>query len=192
SIRDDAGAPRFTADYITGAFISMMFAGHHTTSGTAAWTLIELLRHPDELASVVTELDRLYAGGTEVSYQALREMPTLEAAIKEALRLHPPLILLLRVAKHDLEVEGFGIEAGKLVGATPAVSNRLAEDFPEPDAFVPRRYLEPRTEDLANPWTWIPFGAGRHRCVGAAFAMMQLKAIFSVLLREWTFELAQR
>ena len=110
-------------------------------------------------------------------------MPRLESAIKEALRLHPPLILVLRVAKEELEVEGFRIAPGKLVGASPAVSNRIAEDFPDPDAFVPERYLEPRAEDRANPWTWIPFGAGRHRCVGAPFAMMQLKAIFSVLLR---------
>ncbi|MFY9589136.1 MAG: cytochrome P450 [Actinomycetota bacterium] len=188
---NESGKMRFTADEITGVFISMMFAGHHTTSGTAAWTLIELLRHPDEMKAVVEELDRLYADGQEVSYQALREMPLLESAIKEALRLHPPLILLLRVAKQALEVGGFRIEPGTFVAASPAVSNRLPEDFDEPDAFVPSRYLEPRREDLANPWTWIPFGAGKHRCVGAAFAMMQLKAIFSVLLRGWTFELTQ-
>jgi sterol 14-demethylase len=191
SIRDDDGSLRFSADQVTGMFISMMFAGHHTTSGTAAWTLIELLRHPEEMAWVAAELDELYSGGSEVSYQALREMPRLESAVKEALRLHPPLILLLRVAKADLEVDGHRIRAGKLVAATPAVSNRIPEDFPDPDAFVPGRYLEPRQEDLANPWTWIPFGAGRHRCVGAAFAMMQLKAIFSVILRGWSFELAQ-
>jgi sterol 14-demethylase len=191
SIKEEDGSPRFLPDYVTGAFISMMFAGHHTTSGTAAWTLIELLRHPDELAAVVEELDRLYANGEEVSYQALREMPRLEAAIKEALRLHPPLILVLRVAKRDLEVGGYRIAAGKLVGASLAGSNRLPEDFPDPDTFVPARYLEPREEDIGNPWTWIPFGAGRHRCVGAPFAMMQLKAIFSVLLRGWTFDLAQ-
>jgi sterol 14-demethylase len=191
SITDEDGTPRFSADQVTGMFISMMFAGHHTTSGTAAWTLIELLRHPDEMAPVVAELDTLYADGSEVSYQALREIPRLEAAVKEALRLHPPLILLLRVAKEDLSVGGLPIAAGKLVGATPAISSRIAEDFPDPDAFVPARYLESRSEDVANPWTWIPFGAGRHRCVGAAFAMMQLKAIFSVLLRGWEFELAQ-
>jgi sterol 14-demethylase len=191
SIKEEDGSPRFLPDYVTGAFISMMFAGHHTTSGTAAWTLIELLRHPAELAAVVEELDRLYANGEEVSYQALREMPRLEAAIKEALRLHPPLILVLRVAKRDLEVGGYRIAAGKLVGASLAVSNRLPEDFPDPHAFVPERYLVPREEDAQNPWTWIPFGAGRHRCVGAPFAMMQLKAIFSVLLRGWTFDLAQ-
>ncbi|HEX7521087.1 MAG TPA: cytochrome P450 [Acidimicrobiia bacterium] len=191
SIPNDDGTPHFSADTVTGMFISMMFAGHHTTSGTAAWTLIELLRHPDELAAVVAELDALEVSAEELSYQALRSMPRLEAAIKEALRLHPPLILVLRVAKQDLEVEGYRIAAGKLVGASLSVSNRLPDAFPDPDAFVPERYLEPRAEDLANPWNWIPFGAGRHRCVGAAFAMMQLKAIFSLLLRDWTFELAQ-
>jgi sterol 14alpha-demethylase len=191
SITNEDGSPRFLANEVTGMFISMMFAGHHTTSGTAAWTLIELLRHPEEMELVGSELDELYAGGAEVSYQALREMPHLESAVKESLRLHPPLILLLRVAKEDLEVDGFEVKEGQMVATSPSVSNRIPEDFPDPDTFLPGRYLEPRQEDRANPWTWIPFGAGRHRCVGAAFAMMQLKAIFSVLLLDWEFELAQ-
>ncbi|MGB8649822.1 MAG: cytochrome P450 [Mycobacteriales bacterium] len=191
SVRNEDGTPRFTADEITGMFISMMFAGHHTTSGTAAWTLIELLRHPDRMQAVVEELDSLYDDGQAVSFQALREIPLLDACIKEALRLHPPLILLLRVATQDLEVGGYAIREGDLVAATPAVSNRLAAAFPDPDAFVPERYLDPRSEDTRNPWTWIPFGGGKHRCVGAAFATMQLKAIFSVLLRRFEFALAQ-
>jgi sterol 14-demethylase len=191
SIKTEDGQPHFSADIITGMFISMMFAGHHTTSGTAAWTLIELLRHPEFLAEVVDELDGLAAEGVEVSYQALREMPKLEAAIKEALRLHPPLILLLRVAKVPLDVEGHRIPAGALVAASPSVSNRDPQAFADAEAFDPRRYLAPREDDVANPWSWIPFGAGRHRCVGAAFAMMQLKAIFSVLLQRYRFELTQ-
>ena len=191
SVTEDDGTPRFSTDEVTGMFISMMFAGHHTTSGTAAWTLIELLRHPGTLATVVAELDDLHAQGEEVSYQALRSIPRLEAVIKEALRLHPPLILVLRVAKEELVVNGFRIAPSKLVGASLSVSNRIPESFPDPDEFVPERYLHPRAEDRENPWTWIPFGAGRHRCVGAPFAMMQLKAIFSVLVREWEFELAQ-
>lgn len=190
-VKDSDGKPRFSADEITGMFISMMFAGHHTSSGTAAWTLIELLRHPSVLAGVVSELDRLYADGSQISFRALRAIPRLEGAVKEALRLHPPLILLLRVARREFEVCGYRIAPGDYVGATPAVSNRIAADFPSPDSFDPDRYLEPRQEDLVNRWTWIPFGAGRHRCVGSAFAMMQLKAIFSVLLRDYEFELAQ-
>lgn len=191
SVKDEQGNERFSADEITGMFISMMFAGHHTTSGTAAWTLIELLRHPDFLYEVTTELDELYADGSEISFRALRQIPKLESAVKEALRLHPPLILLLRVARGEFDVSGFRIAPNELVGATPAISNRLAEDFPEPDEFRPERYDEPRQEDIVNRWTWIPFGAGRHRCVGASFALIQLKAIFSVLLRDFEFELAQ-
>ncbi|MFC9962819.1 cytochrome P450 [Nocardia ignorata] len=191
SVRDEQGAPRFSASVVTGIFISMMFAGHHTTSGTSAWTMIELLRHPDTLADVVGELDSLFADDTEVSFRALRRIPRLEAALKETLRLHPPLIILMRVARDEFEVCGHRIAPGDLVAATPAVSNRLPECFPDPDAFDPGRYIDPEQADIVNRWTWIPFGAGRHRCVGAAFALMQMKAIFSILLRDWEFEMAQ-
>ena len=191
SLKDEDGSDHFSADEITGMFISMMFAGHHTSSGTAAWTMIELLRHPEVLKDVTAELDDLYADGSAVSFQALRAIPRLEAALKETLRLHPPLILLLRVAKQEIEIGGHTVPVGTMVGATPKVSNRIPEDFPEPLLFDPGRYVDPRQEDLTNRWTWIPFGAGRHRCVGNAFAMMQLKAIFSVILRDYEFELSQ-
>ncbi|UOT05141.1 cytochrome P450 [Rhodococcus opacus] len=191
SIKDEDGNERFTADEITGMFISMMFAGHHTTSGTAAWTLIELLRHPDYAKQVVAELDDLYSDGSDISFGALRQIPKLEAVLKETLRLHPPLIILLRVARGEFEVGGYRIAENDLVAATPAISNRIAEDFPNPDTFDPERYIDPNQEDIVNRWTWIPFGAGRHRCVGAAFALMQLKAIFSILLQDWEFEMAQ-
>jgi sterol 14-demethylase len=191
SLRLPDGTPQFSADQITGIFISMMFAGHHTSSGTAAWALIELMRHPDVLRDVVAELDTLYADGSSVSFQALRSIPVLESVVKETLRLHPPLVLLLRVAKEDIEFDEFVVPAGTMVGATPRVSNRIAEDFPDPERFDASRYVDPRQEDLLNRWTWIPFGAGRHRCVGSAFAMMQLKAIFSVILRDYEFTMAQ-
>ena len=132
SIREEDGTPKFSTDIVTGMFISMMFAGHHTTSGTAAWTLIELLRHPDELEAVRAELDELYAHGEEVSYQALRAMPRLESAIKEALRLHPPLILVLRVVKEELEVEGFRIAPGQAGGGEPGRVEPHRRGLPRP------------------------------------------------------------
>ena len=190
TIKDGEGKPRYTIDQITGMFISMMFAGHHTTSGSAAWTLIELLKRPDVMKGVVHELDEIYADGRDVSDQALREIPMLEHSIQEALRLHPPLILLMRKVMFDFHYKGWTVPAGKLVGVSPAVSNRMPECFPEPDRFDPSRYEKGREEDR-QLFAWIPFGAGRHRCVGSAFAMMQLKAIFSDLLRHFEFELTQ-
>jgi len=190
TLKKEDGSPRYSIDTITGMFISMMFAGHHTTSGSAAWTLIELLKHQDLMKSLVAELDEIYADGRDVSYQALREIPQLENAIQEALRLHPPLILLMRKVMFDFHYKGFTVPAGKLVGVSPAVSNRMPECFPDPDHYDPSRYEMGREEDK-QIFAWIPFGAGGHRCVGSAFAMMQLKAIFSDLLREFEFELTQ-
>jgi sterol 14-demethylase len=152
--------------------------------------LIELLRNPTVRQRVVDELENIYAGGVEVSYQALREIPELECAIKEALRLHPPLIILMRKVMHDFHYKSWTIPAGTTVAVSPAVSNRMPEHFPHPAVFDPERYKPGREEDK-KVFAWIPFGAGRHRCVGAAFAMIQLKAIFSVLSRRYDFEMVQ-
>jgi sterol 14-demethylase len=126
-----------------------------------------------------------------VSFQALRSIPVLEAALKETLRLHPPLVILMRLVQEDFDLLGHIIPKGALIAASPRVSNRIEQDFPKAGEFDPGRYIDPRQEDLQNRWTWIPFGAGKHRCVGNAFAMMQLKAIFSVILRDFTFAMAQ-
>ncbi len=190
SLKHPDGSPRYPVDIITGMFISMMFAGHHTTSTAASWMLIELLRHADVRRGVAGELDELYLDGREVSYQALREMPRLEAVIKETLRLHPPLIILMRKVQHAFHFKHWTVPAGSTVAVSPAISNRMPECFPEPERFDPARYAAPREEDKQG-FAWIPFGGGRHRCVGASFAMMQLKAIFSVLLRRFEFEMAQ-
>jgi sterol 14-demethylase len=96
----------------------------------------------------------------------------------------------MRKVQRDWSYRGWTVRAGDTVAVSPAVSNRMPECFPEPDRFDPARYLPPREEDKQG-FAWIPFGGGRHRCVGASFAMMQLKAIFSVLLRRYEFEMAQ-
>ncbi len=173
---------------ITGMLIGTIFAGHHTTAGTAAWTLLELARRPEHLAAVLAELDDLFGAEGEVTFQSLREIPLLENVIKEVLRLHPPLIFLIRKVMKDFHFKGYTVKAGKYVCASPRVSHRIAEVFPDPEKFDPERYSEARQED-AKPFSWIAFGGGKHKCTGNAFAMLQLKAIFSILLRRYTFEL---
>jgi sterol 14-demethylase len=173
---------------ITGMLIGTIFAGHHTTAGTAAWTLLELARRPEHSAAVLNELDDLFGAEGEVTFQSLREIPLLENVIKEVLRLHPPLIFLIRKVMQDFHFKGYTVKAGKYVCASPRVSHRIAEVFPDPEKFDPGRYSEARQED-ARPFSWIAFGGGKHKCTGNAFAMLQLKAIFSILLRRYTFEL---
>ncbi len=88
----------------------------------------------------------------------------------------------------DFHFKGYTVKAGKYVCASPRVSHRIAEVFPDPEKFDPDRYSEARQED-AKPFSWLAFGGGKHKCTGNAFAMLQLKAIFSILLRRYTFEL---
>jgi len=189
-IKNADGTPRYTSDQITGMFISMMFAGHHTTSTASSWAIIDLLRHPEWMKWVVDELDEIYADGREVSYQALREIPELECVFKETLRLHAPLIILMRKVMQPFHFKEWEVKPGTTVAVSTAVSNRSPEHFPDPLRFDPERYKPGRQEDKQS-FAWLPFGAGRHRCVGAAFGMMQLKAIFSVVLRRYEFEMAQ-
>jgi sterol 14-demethylase len=179
---------RLSAHEITGMLIGTIFAGHHTTAGTAAWTLLELAKRPEHLNRVLKELDQHFGVDGEVTFQSLREIPILENVVKEVLRLHPPLIFLIRKVMKDFHFKGYTVKAGKYVCASPRVSHRIAEIFPEPEKFDPDRYLEDRQED-AQPFSWIAFGGGKHKCTGNAFAMLQLKAIFSILLRRYTFEL---
>lgn len=177
-----------TDNEITGMLIGAVFAGHHTSSGTAAWVLLELLKQPALLHEVRDELDAIYGDEGEVTFQSLRQIPKLEAVVKEVLRLHPPLIVLMREVSQDLVVGDYLIPKGRMVWASPPVTHRIASLFPDPQRFDPGRYSPERAEDK-NLNAYQPFGGGRHKCSGNAFALFQIKAIFAVLLREWEFEL---
>lgn len=179
---------RLTTNEITGMLVGAIFAGHHTSSGTAAWVLLELLKHPNYLREVRTELDDLLGSDGAVSFQSLREVPKLENVLKEVLRLHPPLIVLMRQVAEPLVYKNYRINVGDMVWAAPPVTHRMSHLFPNPEVFDPDRYNDDRAEDK-NLMAYQPFGGGRHKCSGNAFAMFQIKAIFSVLLRKYDFEL---
>lgn len=145
--------PRFSADEITGMFISLMFAGHHTSSGTSAWTLIELIRHPEIYAEVQAELDELYADGQEVSFHALRQIPKLDNVLKETLRLHPPLIILMRVAQGEFEVAGFPIHRVISSPPRPPSATGSPRTSPTPTRSAPSATTNPSrpTSSTAGP-----------------------------------------
>jgi len=173
---------------ITGMLIGTLFAGHHTTAGTATWIALELARNPESYEQVLKEFDTLYGENGDVTFESLRTIPVFERVIKEVLRLHPPLIFLIRKVAKDLPFKDYLIKAGKYVCVSPRVSHRIPEIFPNPDKFDPDRFTEERQED-ATPFSWIAFGGGRHKCSGNAFATLQLKAIHAILLRRYKFEL---
>jgi len=181
------GTP-LTDHEITGILIANMFAGHHTSSVTTAWSLIELLRAPDYYQAVCAEVRGRFANGEAYTFEAMRDVERTEWAIKEALRIHPPLFMLFRAAMEECEVYGHLVRKGDWVCVSPIVAHREEAVFKDALQYDPDRYGPGREEDR-RPFAYVSFGAGRHKCLGNAFALLQMKVIVSVLLNGYDFEL---
>ncbi|MCA9690362.1 MAG: cytochrome P450 [Nannocystaceae bacterium] len=176
-------------DEITGLLITIMFAGHHTSGVTFAWTAILLSQHPEVTRELIREQEQVLGDRETVTLDDLRAMHKLEWTIKETLRLYPPLIMLFRKVLEGFTIADYTIPAGAMIMACPSVAHRIPEIFANPHSFDPSRYAPDRAEDKKFPYGHIAFGAGRHRCMGMVFALLQLRAVWSHLLRNYEFEL---
>jgi len=173
---------------ITGILIANMFAGHHTSSVTTTWSLIELLRNPEYYEKVCAEVRGRFGGGETYTFESMRDVECTEWSIKEALRIHPPLFMLFRTAMEDCEVYGHFVKRGDWVCVSPIVAHREEAVFKDALRYDPDRYGPGREEDR-RPFAYVSFGGGRHKCLGNAFALLQMKVIMSVLLNHYDFEL---
>jgi sterol 14-demethylase len=176
---------RLTDHEITGMVIWFMFAGHHTSSNTTAWTLLEIARNPQYKERLFAEVDSLFDGSEPLTLRGLREIPLLDGFIREVLRVHPPLNAITRRVMSDWRYGDYVVEAGKNVMVCPHISHKLPEHFDHPEQFDPER---PAPDQL---FAEIPFGGGHHKCIGNAFAILQVKAILSTLLHQYDFDLTQ-
>ncbi len=181
-----------TEDEITGLLLALLFAGHHTSTALATWTGVLLLENRQFLPPILEELERAFGDGQEMSLPKLRRLAVLERAIKEAERLHPPLIMLMRKVLRDFEYGGFRLPAGSLAMVSPAVSHRIPELFRDPDRYDPDRFAPGREEDRQDLYAMIAFGGGRHRCIGSTFAYQQIKVLWSTLLLCFELELVNQ
>jgi len=175
---------------ITGILVTALFAGQHTSAVLATWMALELQRAPQVLERIRAETKEINQGQEMLSYEGLRQQQLLENTVRECERLHPPLIILFRKALRTMDYGGYTVPAGTLVAVAPASSHRLPEVFADPEQFNPDRFAPPASEEKQHPYTLIGFGGGKHRCMGKNFAIMQIKAIWAVLLDQFDFELA--
>ncbi len=180
---------KLTLDEITGLILTIMFAGHHTSGVTFSWLAVLLAQHPHVFRRLVAEQREILGGREQPTWDDLQKMKLLEGAIKEALRLYPPIILVMRRVLKAFEFQGYQVPEGALVFAAPAVSHRIPELFADPHRFDVDRYGPGREGDKRHPYGHIAFGAGRHRCMGVVFAQLQLRALWSHLLRNFEFDL---
>jgi cytochrome P450 len=155
---------------IRDQLVTMLAAGHETTAHTLSWAVERLRRHPDVLARLVEEVD---AGGKELR----------EATIREVQRMRPVISFAGRHTIKPFEVGGYRLPPGVLIGLSAGLTHFDPELFPHPDRFDPDRFLDVRPDT----YSWIPFGGGVRRCIGATFAHMELDVVLRVILERVAF-----
>jgi cytochrome P450 len=162
--RHDDGS-EMTDKELRDELMTLLVAGHETSATALAWALEALTHHPQALARLRDEID----AGEEVY---------LDAVVKEVLRLRPVLALVLRRLIEPMEIGGRLLPAGVTVAPCIYLLHRRPDVYDNPRAFRPERFLE----QPAGTYTWIPFGGGVRRCLGASFAQLEMKVVLRELV----------
>ena len=169
--------------------LGLMFAGHETTAGQAAWNVILLLQHPEYLQRVVAEIEEFAPYGEPVTGKTLHALTHLGYAVTETERLRPSADMLLRDVDEAIDIGGYHIPAGWKVQVASEVAHRLPDVFDEPDFYDPLRYAPGREEDKSDRFALIGFGGGVHKCTGMNFANNEISVITTLLLQQFDLEL---
>jgi sterol 14-demethylase len=186
------GSP-VTMEQVTGLLIALLFAGQHTSCISSTWTTLWMANDPKFVDRLLAEQDKVLKGDRSktLEYEDLQEMEFLHNCMREALRMCPTFIMILRRAEKDIPITVQGrkhvIPKGDFVTVSPTVSMRLKETFSAPDTFDPDRFAAPR-EEHKKPYSYLGFGGGLHSCMGQNFAFVQVKTILSILFREYEIE----
>ena len=186
---------KITDEEVTGLLIALLFAGQHTSCITSTWTSLFICFNKTFKNRIVAEQKQVFGDdfNAPLDFDKINNMQLLHDSMKEALRLCPPLILLIRKAMKDVLVNAGGksytIPKDDMVFISPSVGMRLPEVFKDPDSFDPDRFGPGREEHKSSPYAYLGFGGGMHSCMGQNFAFMQVKTILSVLFREYDIEM---
>jgi sterol 14alpha-demethylase len=169
--------------------VALMFAGHETTAGQAAWNIILLLQNPEYMAKVQEEVNRVMPYGTSIDLKTLHELTHLGYAVTETERLRPSVPMLIRDVDETIAVGDYVIPAGWKVQVAQEIAHTLPQYFDEPEQYDPLRYAPGREEDKAHRFTLIGFGGGVHKCTGMNFANNEQMVIAALLLQQYDLEL---
>jgi cytochrome P450 len=162
--RDADGRPLEDRE-IRDELVTLLVAGHETTSALLTWAIHDLARRPELLA-------RIAAG----------ESGFAEAVVREALRLHPPIPLVVRRLQRPMRIAGFDLPAGTTLAPCAVLVHRRPDLYPDPERFDPDRF----SDGKPPAYGWLPFGGGVRRCIGAAFATMEARIVLEELAARWT------
>lgn len=182
-----AGGEEFSDREIRDQVMTLMFAGHDTSTSTLTFMLHELARHPEGTRRLREEQDRVLAGETPTAPQLEKEMPYLEMVLDEVLRLYPPAWIGPRRVVREFEFGGCSVPKGAYLNYCSWASHRLPEVFPQPEAFIPERFARERKAALPRG-AYVPFGGGSRICIGKRFGQTEVKLVATKLLQRLRLE----
>jgi len=172
--RDEDGE-RMTDAELRDELVTLLLAGHETTATSVAWALERLVRHPDKLARLTAEIDAGREGGGE---------EYMTAVVNETLRVRPVVPLVVRMLTQELQVGSYVLPEGTRVVPSIYLTNRNPRVYEDPKEFRPERFLDATGGRAISSFSWIPFGGGIRRCIGASFALLEMKVILRTMLSE--------
>jgi cytochrome P450 len=186
--RDEETGEGLTDRELRDQLMTFIAAGHETTAGTLAWTFYMLSQNPEAEGRLRAEVSTVLGGRTPIAAD-LPRMAYTRRVIEESLRIYPTVYGLLRSAKADDEIGGYGIPAGSQVFLSPYVTHRHPDYWPNPEAFDPDRFLPERSASRPG-FAWFPFLGGPHLCIGKEFAMMEAMLVVARITQQFRLNLA--
>lgn len=179
-VQDEENGSGLSEAELLGHVGVLFVAGHETSANALAWTLFLLSQHPQVVGDVLDELDAVLQGSPPCLEQ-LQQLPLLERVIKESMRILSPVPWNGRVTAKATELNGYELPPGTEVLVSIYQTHQMPDLYPDPACFMPERW-----ETIApDAYTYNPFSAGPRLCIGAAFAMMEIKIILAMLLQRY-------
>ena len=185
----DEEGEQLTDQQVRDQVMTLLFAGHDTTTSTIAFMFYELAQHPDIADGLRQELQSGLGSGRPDAGQLMSgELKLLEMVQDETLRMYPPAWIGARKAIRTYEFAGQTVPGGAYVNYSSWVSHHLPHVFPDPREFRPERF-SPAAKSALPKGAYVPFGAGSRICIGMRFGQLEVKAIAAALVRRFDFEL---
>jgi retinoid hydroxylase len=171
--------------------MTLLFAGHDTTTSTVAFMFYELARHPAIVARLLAEQDAQLTGGTPTTSQLMNgELAELEMVLDETLRKYPPAWVGPRRALEPFEFEGHTVPARAFVNYCSWASHHLPDVFADPEEFRPERFT-PQARAALPKGAYVPFGGGSRTCIGMRFGQLEVRTIATLILSRCTLSLPE-
>jgi cytochrome P450 len=186
-VRDEETGEGMDDRQLHDEILTLMLAGHETTSNALSWTFYLLAQHPDVEQRLHQELHDIL-GGRAPTVNDLPNLPYTQWVIAEAMRLYPPAWATTRHALADDEIEGYRIPADSVIVISQYLTHRHPDFWEKPDVFDPERFSPERSASRPH-YAYFPFGGGPRLCIGNTFAMTEAQLILATIAQHYTLRL---